>query len=155
MSTSRSAVKSRITRAAGAITLCLSPIVGLTACSTYTYPNTCIINETVVDTPIETRNYTPSRKWTDREFSYCLNPTTAKYESCMKDVEYSSSASFEWRYVGTENWAHESREPEGKDNTAPYRRVKEYDVQVCDGRAEYADINGSIRSHRSVVSYYI
>lgn len=155
MSTSKPAAKSRIARAAGITTLCLVPIVALTACSPYAYPETCIINETVVDTPIETRNYTPSRRWTDREFGYCLNPTTAKYESCMKDVEHSSPATFEWRYIGTENWAHESREPEGTNNTSPYRRVKEYDVQVCDGRAEYADINGSIRSHRSVVSYHI
>lgn len=36
MSANKPAAKPRITRAAGAITLCLAPIVGLTACSTYT-----------------------------------------------------------------------------------------------------------------------
>ena len=67
MSANKPVSKPRISRAAGAITLCLSPIVGLTACSTYTYPNTCIINETVVDTPIETRNYTVTRNNENRE----------------------------------------------------------------------------------------
>ena len=57
--------------------------------------------------------------------------------------------------MGTKDWAKESREPDGTDNERPYRRVTEYDVQVCDGRSEYADRNGRIESHHVTVGYYI
>lgn len=118
-------------------------------------PNHCYINHQTTDTPIETRNYKPSRSWSTHEWGWCFNPTKATYEGCWKDEDHYEPATFEWRYVGTEDWAKETREPAGTDNEHPYRRVTEYDVQICDGRSQHADKNGQIESHQVSVSYYI
>ena len=123
--------------------------------SRHTMPQRCYMNTQTTDTPIETRNYSPAKSWPSQEWGWCFNPNKAGYEGCWKSVDHYEAATFERRYVGTEDWAKESREPDGTDNERPYRRVTEYDVQVCDGRSEYADRNGRIESHHVTVGYYI
>lgn len=154
MSVNKPASKPRITRAAGAITLCLSPIVGLTACSTYTYPNTCIVNEKQVDSSIEIRNFEPSRRWFEEEAGYHIN-SEGQWEGTSQMVERYEPATFEWRYVGTEDWVRESADPAGTDNEHPYRREISHDVQVCDGRPEHAEKNGKISSTYHRIEFYV
>lgn len=72
-----------------------------------------------------------------------------------KTVDYHEPATFEWRYIGTEQWAKETKEPAGTGNEHPYRRVTEYDVQICDQRPEHANKNGQVESHHITTSYYI
>lgn len=108
-------------------------------------PNTCIINEKQVDSSIEIQNFEPSRRWFEEEAGYHIN-SEGQWEGTSRMVERYEPATFEWRYVGTEDWVRESVDPAGTDNEHPYRREISHDVQVCDGRPEHAEKNGKISS---------
>mgnify|MGYP001738642726 FL=1 len=117
-------------------------------------PNTCIVNEKQVDSSIEIQNYEPSRRWFEEEAGYHIN-SEGQWEGTSRMVERYEPATFEWRYVGTEDWVRESADPAGTDNEHPYRREISHDVQVCDGRPEHAEKNGKISSTYHRVEFYI
>lgn len=117
-------------------------------------PNTCIVNEKQVDSSIEIRNFEPSRRWFEEEAGYHIN-SEGQWEGTSRMVERYEPATFEWRYVGTEDWVRESVDPDGTDNEHPYRREISHDVQVCDGRPEHAEKNGKISSTYHRVEFYI
>jgi hypothetical protein len=117
-------------------------------------PNTCIVNEKQVDSSIEIRNFEPSRRWFEEEAGYHIN-SEGQWEGTSQMVERYEPATFEWRYVGTEDWVHESADPAGTDNEHPYRREISHDVQVCDGRPEHAEKNGKISSTYHRVEFYV
>lgn len=117
-------------------------------------PNTCIVNEKQVDSSIEIRNFEPSRRWFEEEAGYHIN-SEGQWEGASQMVERYEPATFEWRYVGTEDWVRESADPAGTDNEHPYRREISHDVQVCDGRPEHAEKNGKISSTYHRVEFYV
>lgn len=117
-------------------------------------PHTCIINEKQVDSSIEIQNFEPSRRWFEEEAGYHIN-SEGQWEGTSRMVERYEPATFEWRYVGTEDWVRESVDPAGTDNEHPYRREISHDVQVCDGRPEHAEKNGKISSTYHRVEFYI
>lgn len=117
-------------------------------------PNTCIVNEKQVDSSIEIQNYEPSRRWFEEEAGYHIN-SEGQWEGTSQMVERYEPATFEWRYVGTEDWVRESADPAGTDNEHPYRREISHDVQVCDGRPEHAEKNGKISSTYHRVEFYV
>lgn len=117
-------------------------------------PNTCIVNEKQVDSSIEIQNYEPSRRWFEEEAGYHIN-SEGQWEGTSRMVERYEPATFEWRYVGTEDWVRESVDPAGTDNEHPYRREISHNVQVCDGRPEHAEKNGKISSTYHRVEFYI
>lgn len=117
-------------------------------------PNTCIVNEKQVDSSIEIRNFEPSRRWLEEEAGYHIN-SEGQWEGTSQMVERYEPATFEWRYVGTEDWVRESADPAGTDNEHPYRREISHDVQVCDGRPEHAENNGKISSTYHRVEFYV
>lgn len=117
-------------------------------------PNTCIVNEKQVDSSIGIRNFEPSRRWFEEEAGYHIN-SEGQWEGTSQMVERYEPATFEWRYVGTEDWVRESADPAGTDNEHPYRREISHDVQVCDGRPEHAEKNGKISSTYHRVEFYV
>lgn len=117
-------------------------------------PNTCIVNEKQVGSSIEIRNFEPSRRWFEEEAGYHIN-SEGQWEGTSQMVERYEPATFEWRYVGTEDWVRESADPAGTDNEHPYRREISHDVQVCDGRPEHAEKNGKISSTYHRVEFYV
>ena len=143
------------------ITLCALPLIAIfiivmsLIVDRHINPARCMVNIHTKDTPIETRNYTPTQSWSEQEPGQCFNPTTNTYEWCQKTVDHYEPATFEWRYIGTEQWAKETKEPAGTGNEHPYRRVTEYDVQICDQRPEHANKNGQVESRHITTSYYI
>ena len=47
-------------------------------------PNHCYINHQTTDTPIETRNYKPSRSWSTHEWGWCFNPTKSHLRGVLE-----------------------------------------------------------------------
>jgi hypothetical protein len=136
------------------IAIAIIPIAVAVILGIRSTPNTCIVNEKQVDSSIEIQNFEPSRRWFEEEAGYHIN-SEGQWEGTSRMVERYEPATFEWRYVGTEDWVRESVDPAGTDNEHPYRREISHDVQVCDGRPEHAEKNGKISSTYHRVEFYI
>lgn len=133
---------------------CLIILVASIMMGTRGTDNTCNINEKQVDRSIEVRNYKPAKRWREEEHGYRTD-SSGKLQSYSQMAEHYESASFEWRYVGTEEWAQEIADPSGTGNDHPYRREVSYDIQVCDSRPNHAEHNGKIQSTHHHVEFYI
>lgn len=116
--------------------------------------NTCNINEKQVDRSIEVRNYKPAKRWREEEHGYRTD-SSGRLQSYSQMAEHYESASFEWRYIGTEEWTQEIVDPSGIGNEHPYRREVSYDIQVCDSRPNHAEHNGKIQTTHHHVEFYI
>jgi hypothetical protein len=136
------------------IAIAIIPIAVAVILGIRSTPNTCIVNEKQVDSSIEIQNFEPSRRWFEEEAGYHIN-SEGQWEGTSRMVERYEPATFEWRYVGTEDWVRESVDPAGTDNEHPYRREISHDVQVCDGRPEHAEKNGKISSTYHRVEFYV
>lgn len=133
---------------------CLIIIVASVMIGTRGSDNTCTINEKQVDRSIEVRNYKPAKRWQEEEYGYYTEPNR-RQQSYTKTAEHYEPASFEWRYVGTEEWTQEIVDPSGTNNERPYRREVSYNIQVCDGRPNHAENNGKVTSTHQHVEFYI
>ena len=116
--------------------------------------STCNINEKQADRSIEVRNYKPAKRWREEEHGYRTD-SSGRLQSYSQMAEHYESASFEWRYIGTEEWTQEIVDPSGTDNEHPYRREVSYDIQVCDSRPNHSEHNGKIQTTHHHVEFYI
>lgn len=135
-------------------TFCLTILIASVMMGVRGADNTCNINEKQVDRSIEVRNYKPAKRWREEEHGYRTD-SSGKLQSYSQMAEHYESASFEWRYVGTEEWTQEIADPSGTGNDHPYRREVSYDIQVCDSRPNHAEHNGKIQSTHHHVEFYI
>lgn len=135
-------------------TFCLTILIASVMMGVRGADNTCNINEKQVDRSIEVRNYKPAKRWREEEHGYRTD-SSGKLQSYSQMAEHYESASFEWRYVGTEEWTQEIADPSGTGNDHPYRREVIYDIQVCDSRPNHAEHNGKIQSTHHHVEFYI
>ena len=133
---------------------CLTILIASVMMGTRGADNTCNINEKQVDRSIEVRNYKPAKRWREEEHGYRTD-SSGKLQSYSQMAEHYESASFEWRYVGTEEWTQEIADPSGTGNDHPYRREVSYNIQVCDSRPNHAEHNGKIQSTHHHVEFYI
>lgn len=136
------------------IFVAILPIIIAVIVGVRSVPNTCIVNEKQERASIEVRNYETSRRRFEEEHGFRIN-SEGVWEGYSQPVERYEPASFEWRYVGTEDWVHESVDPVDTENEKPCRLEVSHDVQVCDGRPEHAENNGKVQETYRRVEFHL